>query len=42
MRWIIATWLLVLLSACSTTERLPECRGPWVPLDPIDGGAGHG
>jgi len=41
-RWIAAVWLALQISGCSTVSRLPECRGPWVPIQQNEGGIGHG
>jgi hypothetical protein len=41
--WNVLAWLtlLAVTSGCTGTERQPECRGPWTPVNVAREG-GHG
>jgi hypothetical protein len=41
-RIAVATWILLLfLSGCAGRERLPECRGPFTPINPVGEDRAH-
>jgi hypothetical protein len=42
-RVALATWTLVLLllAGCAGRSRLPECRGPFAPVNPAEEGRRH-
>lgn len=33
---------LLVIAGCAASTRLPECHGPWTPINPAEEGRAHG
>jgi hypothetical protein len=42
MRMAVTVVTVLVLAGCAGTERQPQCRGPWVPVNAPAAGQAHG